>query len=130
MVNEEEKYLEEEREAIPKEILFSTFARIDKFAFASAVGSVSGLFMFLATIWLVIKGGDVVGPNLMLLAQYFAGYTVTVKGSFIAFGYSFFWGFLLGWLFAYIRNLSLAYYIYRTRKKAEMLSLKDFFDKF
>ena len=129
-VNEEEKYLEEEREAIPKEILFSTFARIDKFAFASAVGSVSGLFMFLATIWLVIKGGDVVGPNLMLLAQYFAGYTVTVKGSFIAFGYSFFWGFLLGWLFAYIRNLSLAYYIYRTRKKAEMLSLKDFFDKF
>jgi Na+/proline symporter len=76
----------------------------------------------------VIKGGNVVGPHLRLLGQYFAGYTVTVRGSFIAFGYSFFWGFLFGWLFAYIRNLFLAVYIYRIKKKTELLSLNDFFD--
>ncbi len=99
-----------------------------RLAFATAVGSVSGLLIFLATIWLVIKGGPVIGPNLRLLSQYFVGYTVTVKGAFIAFGYSFVWGFLFGWLFAYLRNLSLAFYVYWVKKRTEVLSLKDFFD--
>ena len=77
-----------------------------------------------------IKGGDVVGPSLKLLGQYFIGYTVTVKGAFVAFGYSFVWGFLFGWLFAYLRNLFLALYIYRVKKKAELLSLEAFFEHF
>ena len=132
-VNEEQVYLEEDRKPfqIRKELehfIGRTFARLDKFAFATAVGSVSGLFIFLATIWLVIKGGEVVGPNLRLLSQYFAGYTVTVKGSFIACGYSFFWGFIFGWLFAYLRNLFIVLYIFWIRKKSEILNLKDFFD--
>ncbi len=70
-INEEGEYLEEEKavevgERVRKSVLKQTFARMDKFAFASASGSVSGLFFFLATIWLVIKGGDIVGPNLQL----------------------------------------------------------------
>jgi protoporphyrinogen oxidase len=132
-VNEEEGYLEEDKTAdvgqlVRESVLTQTFARIDKLAFASAVGSVSGLLLFLATIWLVVKGGDVVGPNLQLLSQYFVGYTATVKGAFIAFGYAFFWSFLFGWLFAYLRNLSLALFIYWAKKKSELLSVKDFFD--
>jgi hypothetical protein len=129
-VNEEEGYLEEVKaeELVSEEILTRTFARMDKLAFASAVGSVSGLLLLLATIWLVIKGGEVVGANLQLLSQYFVGYTVTVKGAFIAFGYTFFWGFLFGWLFAYLRNLSLALFIFWVKKKTELLSVKDFFD--
>jgi hypothetical protein len=131
-VGGQDEYLEEEKaraERLVSEKVFTrTFARIDKLAFATAVGSVSGLFVFLATIWLVVKGGNVVGPNLRLLAQYFIGYTVTVRGAFVAFGYTFVWGFLFGWLFAYLRNLFLAYYIYRARRKAELLSLRDFFD--
>jgi hypothetical protein len=132
-VNEEEAYLEDDKEAkvrrvVSEKVIARTFARMDKLALATAVGSVSGLLLFLATVWLVVKGGDVVGPNLRLLSQYFAGYTVTVKGAFIAFGYSFVWGFLSGWLLAYLRNLSLALYIYGVKRKAELLSLKDFFD--
>ena len=101
---------------------------MDKLAFAIATGSVCGLLLFLATTWLILKGGAVVGPNLQLLSHFFVGYTVTITGAFIAFGYSFFWGFLLGWLIAYLRNLFLAGFIYWARKKAELLSLKDFFD--
>jgi len=132
-VNEEEVYLEEDKQAavgrlVPEKVLARTFARMDKLAFATAVGSVSGLFLFLATVWLVIQGGFVVGPNLRLLSQYFAGYAVTIKGAFIAFSYSFVWGFLFGWLLAYLRNLFLALYIYGVKRKAELLSLKDFFD--
>ena len=132
-VTDEHGYLEEDKKTraekhITEKILTKTFARIDKLAFAIAAGSVSGLLFFMATIWLVIKGGEVVGPNLRLLSQYFIGYTVTAKGAFIASVYGFLWGFLFGWLFAYLRNLFLAFFIYRTKKKAELLSLKDFFD--
>ena len=68
------------------------------------------------------------GSNLQLLAQYFAGFTVTVKGAFIAFGYTFFWGFLFGWLFAYLRNLFFVFYLYRVKKKNELILLRDLFD--
>jgi len=132
-VNEDGEYLEEDESAKQKrilreKILTGTFARLDKFAFAAATGIVSGFLLFAATLWLIIKGGEVVGPNLRLLGQYFIGFTVTVEGAFIAFVYSFIWGFIFGWLIAYLRNLFFAFYIYRAKKKAEVLSLKDFFD--
>lgn len=132
-VNEEKEYLEEDKTSrvgvlSPENVIKQAFSRMDKLALATAVGSVSGLLFFLSTIWLVIKGGNVVGPNLQLLGQYFAGYTVTTSGAFIALAYGFAWGFLFGWLFAYLRNLFLALYIYQIKKKTELLTLKSFFD--
>jgi len=134
-VNEEKSYLEEDRTVreipiAPEKVLIRAFARMDKFAFATALGAICGLLVFSATMWIISRGGDVLNSHLRLLAQYFIGYTVTVKGAFIAFGYSFFWGFLFGWLFAYLRNLFLAIYMYRIKRKVELLSLKDFFDNF
>ena len=135
VINEEKSYLEEdssvkEMPLVPEKVLIRAFARMDKFAFAVAVGTVCGLMVLSATLWIISRGGDVLNSHLRLLGQYFIGYTVTVKGGFIAFGYSFFWGFLFGWLFAYLRNLFLAVYIYRIKRKVELLSLKDFFDSF
>lgn len=132
-INEEEEYLEEQKKAagaaaVFEQILGQTFSRMDKLAFAVATGTAAGLALFLATAWLVVKGGTVVGPHLRLLAQYFPGYTVTFHGSFVAFSYSFFWGFLGGWLFAYLRNFFLALYLYRIRTKAEIMTLRQFFD--
>jgi hypothetical protein len=134
-VNEEKSYLEEdrsvrERAVVPERVLIRVFARMDKLAFAVAVGTVCGLLVLSATLWIISRGGDVLNSHLRLLGQYFIGYTVTLKGGFIAFAYSFFWGFLFGWLFAYLRNLFLAVYIYRIKRKAELLSVKDFFDSF
>ena len=134
-VNEEKSYLEEVRTvrevpAVPEKVLIRAFARMDKFAFAVAFGSICGLLVFGATLWIISRGGDVLNSHLRLLGQYFIGYTVTVKGAFIAFAYAFFWGFLFAWLFAYLRNLFLAVYIYRIKRKVELLSLKDFFDNF
>lgn len=116
------------QQSIFDEVLIKAFARMDKLAFAIAVGSVCGLAIFAATIWLIVKGGEVVGPNLQLVGQYFIGYTVTVKGAFIGLGYSFLWGFIWGWLSAYLRNLFLGLLMYSARKKAESLSLKNFLD--
>jgi protoporphyrinogen oxidase len=125
-VNEEPEYHEE---IVPKPLI-RAFSRLDKLGFATALGSVSGLLIFLATILLVIKGGEVVGPNLRLLSQYFFGYSVTTKGAFIGMAYSFSWGFIFGWLMAYLRNFFVGFYVYRVRKRAEMLSFRDFLDHF
>jgi hypothetical protein len=134
-VNEEQEYHEEVREKASvdptlERLLGGKFARLDKLGFATALGSVSGFLVFLATIWLIIQGGEVVGPNMQLLAQYFYGYTVTVKGAFIGMIYSFFWTFLFGWLFAYLRNFFLGLYIYRVKRRSELLTFRDFLDKF
>ncbi|MGH9958782.1 MAG: hypothetical protein ACREBC_16895, partial [Pyrinomonadaceae bacterium] len=50
-------------------------------------GTLLGLAIFIATNWLVLKGGDPVGPHLALLGQFFIGYRVTFVGSLIGFVY-------------------------------------------
>jgi protoporphyrinogen oxidase len=134
-VNEEQEYLEEIRMK-PSEkaawfgLIERTFARMDKLALATALGTVLGSLLFVATMWLVIRGRPLIGFNLWLLGQYFYGYTVTVKGAFIGFAYSFFWGFIFGYLFAYLRNMLLGYFVYRVKKRAELLKFKNFLDQY
>ncbi len=129
-VNVEQEYHEEIKDVDLDKLIMRVFTRMDKLGFATAVGSVSGLLIFLATIFLVVKDGEVVSPNLRLLGQYFLGYSVTVKGAFIGMAFSFFWGFFFGWLFAYLRNISLALHIYLVKRKLELLRFRDFFDHF
>jgi protoporphyrinogen oxidase len=133
-VNVEQEYHEEmgiepSEEAALDKLLPAVFSRMDKIGLATAVGSVCGLLIFLATIWIVIKGG-VERFYLQLLGQYLLGYTVTVKGALIGMAYGFSWGFLFGWLFAYLRNFFIAYYIYRIKRKVELLTFRDFLDHF
>ena len=67
-------------------------------------GIVTGLGIFIATNWLILKGGKVVGPHLALLSQFFIGYRVTFVGSLIGFGYGFVLGFLGGYCVSTIYN--------------------------
>jgi len=72
-------------------------------------GIVCGLAIFMATNWLVLKGGDPVGPNLRLLSQYFIGYRVSFLGSLIGFAYGFAFGTLGGALVGWIYNKILSF---------------------
>ena len=67
-------------------------------------GVILALGIFVATNWLVLKGGDVVGPHLGLLGQFFIGYEVSFGGSLIGFAYGFATGFSLGYLVARLYN--------------------------
>ena len=60
--------------------------------------------IFLATNWLILKGGKSVGPHLGLLGQFFFGYQVTFVGSLIGLAYGFVTGFLTGYLAATLYN--------------------------
>ena len=60
---------------------------------AGPAGAASGLFV--ATNWLVLKGGaPVVGPHLALLGQFFIGYRSRSLGSLIGFAWAFACGFV------------------------------------
>ena len=61
-----------------------------------AVGLLLGLGLFAATILLVVKGGDTVGPHLSLLRAYFPGYSVTFVGACVGFVYMFVIGYGIG----------------------------------
>ena len=78
-------------------------------ALGLVLGLLFGLIVFVATNWLVIKGGDRVGPHLILLSQYFIGYRVSFLGSLIGFAYGFavgtLSGALIGWVYNKIVNL-------------------------
>ena len=80
-------------------VLAQVFMKLDRVAFGLSLGTLSGLVLFLATLILVLKGGDVVGPTLALLSYYFPGYTVSVEGSIVALFYGFIAGFSGGWSF-------------------------------
>lgn len=69
------------------------------------MGSMLGVTVFVATNWLVLKGGPVVGPHLQLLSQFFFGYRVTFVGSLIGFAYAFVCGFIGGYLLATTYNV-------------------------
>lgn len=78
--------------------------RLDAVAQGISAGVLLGLGLFVATNWLVLKGGDVVGPNLALLAQFCPGYRVTFVGSLIGFGYGLLYGGLAGFTVSTLYN--------------------------
>ena len=109
-------------------VIIDAFARLDRTALGLAVGTLSGLLVFLATIVLIFKGGPVVGPNLALLGQFFYGYTVTVPGAFVGLIYGFIVGFVTGWLIALLRNSLVSAYLIALRTRANLTSSLDSID--
>lgn len=78
--------------------------RINARAWGIAFGLAMGLGLFVATNILVLKGGDVVGPNLSLLGIYLPGYSVTFLGSLIGFVYMFVIGYGFGRVIGEVYN--------------------------
>lgn len=92
------------KESLLQRLVVSRLLHLNAIAYGTVGGLLVGLVVFSTTIWLVIKGGDVVGPHLALLGQYFFGYKVTLFGSLVGFAYGFFYGFVAGYLAATIYN--------------------------
>jgi hypothetical protein len=87
-----------------EQIVLTRLMRLNATAHGVVIGMMAGLAVFIATNWLVLKGGQVVGPHLSLLGQFFIGYKVTLVGSLIGFGYGFVCGFLTGYFVAAMYN--------------------------
>jgi len=87
------------------QIVLTRLARLNATVQGLVFGTLLGGAIFLATNWLILKGGEPVGPHLALLGEFFIGYRVTFLCSLIGFGYGFVTGFLAGYLVAMLYNL-------------------------
>lgn len=109
-------------------LIVQSLARLDGKALGIAVGLLFGLLNFLATNYLVFKGGDIIGPNLALLSQFFVGYEVTLVGSAIGLIYGFIAGFVIGWLIAALRNAFLSIYLRLVKVRSSFSTINDYID--
>ena len=85
-------------------IVLTRLMRLNARIYGAVTGLVAGLTLFIATNWLVLQGGPVVGPHLALLNQFFIGYRVTFAGSFVGLAYGIVVGFIAGYSVARIYN--------------------------
>jgi hypothetical protein len=92
-------------------LLFKEVLKLNTKAIGLVFGILCALALFIATNWLVLKGGHIsengeyiVGPNLALLGQFFIGYRVSFLGSIIGSVYAFALGTLCGSMFGWIYN--------------------------
>jgi hypothetical protein len=89
---------------LPEAVVLTRLLRLNATIQGVVTGFLIGIAVFLATNWLVFKGGEVVGPHLALLGQFFIGYRVTFVGSLIGFAYGFCAGFVIGFGIARMYN--------------------------
>ena len=97
-----------------KAVLMAGFARMDVIALAVALGTVCALGLFLATIFLLLKGapeGVHTGTHLGLLGIYLPGYGVSWSGSVIGALYAGAIGAVFGFVWGVLWNLTHYLYI-------------------
>lgn len=94
----------DERHEILREAVLVQLLYLNAKVHGLVAGLLFGLAIFIATNWLVLKGGEVVGPHLALLGQFFIGYQVSLVGSLIGFAYGFVVGYVVGYVGARLYN--------------------------
>jgi hypothetical protein len=87
-----------------EQLLLSAIARIRISIMAITFGFTGGVGLSLATLWLMIQGGQDVGLHLNLLGNYFPGYSVTWGGCVVGFFYGALTGAVVGTAIAWMYN--------------------------
>jgi hypothetical protein len=76
---------------------------------AVTFGMTGGAGLFIATVWLLIRGGENVGQHLGLLRNYLPGYSVTWGGALLGLVYGAAVGAVIGASIAWIYNMIALY---------------------
>ncbi len=97
-------YSENKPSISDEEIIRRAVLRLNGHILGFVLATIGALIIFSATNWLVLKGGEVVGPHMGLLDQFLIGYSVTFVGSLIGAAYVFVIGYLAGLFIAWIYN--------------------------
>jgi hypothetical protein len=90
---------EQEQQAVRR-----AFERTSEQGWGLALGFLAAAGLFIATVVLVARGGETVGPHLGLLSVYLPGYSVTWPGAFVGAAYFFFLGYGAGRTIATVYN--------------------------
>ena len=82
----------------------ASLMRLNARAWGISTGLLAGSGLFLATVFLVIRGGPNLGQHLAMLRVFFPGYSVTWLGAFVGFVYAFVLGYGLGRIIGSVYN--------------------------
>jgi protoporphyrinogen oxidase len=138
-VNVEDDYHEEIRESkagdrqtpapadgrLVEDLLREAFARYDAVALGGAVGVVTAIGLLLATAALLLRGGEVVGPNLSLLDNYLFGFDASWRGAAIGTAEAGAAGFALGFVLGRSINWLVDRHEVGIRRRLEYASAID-----
>ncbi len=102
------------------------FAPLDKRALGVAIGVAFAACVAGLTAINIVQG--LPWPGLILLREYFAGYSVSWGGAAIGAAWGFAVGFVAGWMLAFVRNVTLAVSLFLLHAKAELGESTDFLD--
>ena len=82
----------------------ASLLRLNARAWGISAGLLAGGGLFLATVFLVIRGGPMMGQHLSMLRVFFPGYSVSWLGAFVGFVYAFVLGYGLGRIIGSVYN--------------------------
>jgi hypothetical protein len=82
----------------------TSLLRLNARAWGISAGLLLGGGLFLATVFLVVRGGPNPGQHLSMLRVFFPGYSVTWLGAFVGFVYGFVLGYGLGRIVGSVYN--------------------------
>ncbi|HYO47017.1 MAG TPA: hypothetical protein VEY33_10065 [Gemmatimonadota bacterium] len=85
-------------------LIEAAVARMRAGILAIVFAMMGGTGLFVATAWLLIKGGQNVGATLGLLGNYLPGYAVSWPGAIVGLAYGAAIGGVMGWSLARIYN--------------------------
>jgi hypothetical protein len=87
-----------------EQLLETAVLRLNANILGLVLGILGGLGIFMATNFLILKGGEVVGPHLGLLRAFLPFYSVTFIGSLVGLFYGFICGYVAGFITATVYN--------------------------
>jgi hypothetical protein len=109
------------------------FQRAHKSALGFAFGLIAAMILFAITAIHVLAFTPeerlTQGLPLYLIAQYFAGYTVTWEGALIGAAWGFAVGFIAGWLLGFVHNFTIGVWLLFIRAKRDLRQTRHFLDQ-
>ena len=106
-------------------LLRSAFARYDPVALGAAVATVAGSGLFLATAILLLRGGEVVGPNLSLIGVFLFGFEASWRGAVVGAVEAAALGFVFGAGLAAVINRLIAFHETGVRRRLDLAGALD-----
>jgi protoporphyrinogen oxidase len=114
---------EEALDSVGEELIASLFAKYDAVALGGALAILFGGGGFLATALLLLQGGEVIGPTLALLNNYFLGFFVSWSGALLLLVEAGAFGFVFGFTLAKLINATVRWHELAFRRRIELLRL-------
>ncbi len=124
----EQTHAAEDLEPLPEHAA-AVIGRLSSNAFGIAGGTVLGLALFFVTIVPALRGELHLADHVGLLSQYLYGFSVTPGGAVLAALYGFLIGYIVGGLFARVRNFGMAVYLRIIWRRAEQHMASDLLDR-